>query len=63
MGKINSYLCIESFYMSSGEIAFEKGKFYNGTGKSFKSEVTRGMNHTITFDIAYKHLKLFKFGR
>ena len=65
---INSdiFYCFKTFYMESGDVAFEKGKFYDGymikeDMGTFNSEI--GNNHVLSLDYIIEHLKVFKFGR
>jgi len=53
--------------MSSGEVAFKKGNFYDGMVDSqhgsFKSDITRTMCHGVDMCLIIEHLRQFKFGR
>ena len=67
MRKIGRYYCFKDFIMSSGEVAFKKGNFYDGMVDSqhgsFKSDITRTMCHGVDMCLIIEHLRQFKFGR
>lgn len=67
MKNIVRYYCFKDFIMSTGEIAFKKGEFYDGyvinEHGTFKSDVTRTMCHGLDMCFINESLKLFKFGR
>lgn len=66
MNKVELYYCFNTFCMNSGEVAFEKGRFYKGLviGEhgNFKSDITDYMNHGMDMIFIEKHLRTFKFG-